>query len=107
MRTWDKRELLRTYASGELMRCCVRYGHDAPAAARKRSVQQRTLSGLTKEAIMLAIVAAVLFAIALILDIAGVGLGPLGPSTVMLAGLLCLALQFAGVGARSYRRSRI
>ncbi len=56
---------------------------------------------------MFAIVAAVLFAVALILDIAGVGLGPLGPSTFMLAGLLCLALQLSGIGARSYRRSRV
>ena len=48
---------------------------------------------------MFAIVAAVLFAVALILDIAGVGLGPLGPSTFMLAGLLCLALQLSGIGA--------
>lgn len=56
---------------------------------------------------MLAIVAAVLFGIALILDIAHLSLGPLGPTTFMLAGLLCLALQLAGVGAGSYRRSRV
>lgn len=56
---------------------------------------------------MLAIVAAVLFAIALILDLAGVGLGPVGPSAFVEAGLLCLALQLAGVGARSFRRSHI
>ena len=56
---------------------------------------------------MLAIVAAVLFGIALILDIAARPLGPLGPSVFIAAGLLCLALQLAGVGARTYRRSRI
>jgi hypothetical protein len=60
-----------------------------------------------KGAIMLAIVAAVLFGIALILDIAALALGPLGPSAFMLAGLLCLALQLAGVGSRSFRRSRV
>jgi hypothetical protein len=64
-------------------------------------------TGPIREAIMLAIVAAVLFAIALILDLAGVGLGPVGPSAFVEAGLLCLALQLAGVGARSFRRSHI
>jgi hypothetical protein len=64
----------------------------------------------TKEATMLAIVAAVLFAIALVLDVARVALGPLDVIAFIAAGLLCLALQFAGVGAgstRSWRRSRL
>jgi hypothetical protein len=56
---------------------------------------------------MLAIVAAVLFGIALIFDLATISLGSLGSATFMLAGLLCLALHLAGVGSRSYRRSRI
>lgn len=58
---------------------------------------------------MLAIVAAVLFAIALILDLTVGAIGPLGVDAFMLAGLLCLALQMAGVGAgfRSSRRSRV
>ncbi|MGH3672974.1 MAG: hypothetical protein ACRDSH_20480 [Pseudonocardiaceae bacterium] len=59
---------------------------------------------------MLAIVAAVLFAIALILALAGVALGPLDVITFMAAGLLCLALHLAGIGAgsmRSWRRSRL
>ncbi|MGH3874273.1 MAG: hypothetical protein ACRDSR_22690 [Pseudonocardiaceae bacterium] len=58
---------------------------------------------------MLAIVAAVLFALALVLHLAGVALGPLDPTAFMLAGLLCLALQLAGVGAGtgSWRRSRV
>ncbi|MGQ0717763.1 MAG: hypothetical protein ACT4NP_10710 [Pseudonocardiales bacterium] len=58
---------------------------------------------------MLAIVAAVLFALALVLHLAGVALGPLDPTAFLLAGLLCLALQLAGIGAgtRSWRRSRI
>ena len=58
---------------------------------------------------MLAIVAAVLFAIALILDLADTAFGPLDVLTFIVAGLLCLALQLAGIGAgpaRSWRRSR-
>ncbi|MGH3777791.1 MAG: hypothetical protein ACRDRR_19015 [Pseudonocardiaceae bacterium] len=58
---------------------------------------------------MLAIVAAVLFALGLVLDLAGLALGPLDVFTFMTAGLLCLALQLAGVGSgstRSWRRSR-
>jgi Na+/H+ antiporter NhaB len=63
-----------------------------------------------KETIMLAIVAAILFAIGLILHLAGVALGPLDVIAFITAGLLCLALQLAGVGAgstRSWRRSRL
>jgi hypothetical protein len=56
---------------------------------------------------MLAIVAAILFALALVLHLAGVVLGPLDPMAFMLAGLLCLALQLAGVGASTRSRSRI
>jgi hypothetical protein len=51
---------------------------------------------------MLAIVAAVLFLIALIFELAGLVIGPLGTLVFITAGLLCLALQLAGVG-----RSRI
>ncbi|MDQ3761527.1 MAG: hypothetical protein M3460_07440 [Actinomycetota bacterium] len=64
-------------------------------------------TGPTKEITMLAIVAAILFALALVLHLAGVALGPLDAFAFMLAGLLCLALQFAGVGAGSFRRSRV
>ena len=59
---------------------------------------------------MLAIVAAILFAVALVLALVGVGYGPLNVITFISAGLLCLALQQAGVGAgsmRSWRRSRL
>lgn len=51
---------------------------------------------------MLAIVAAILFALALILNLAKLALGPLDVLSFISAGLLCLALQFAGVGG-SYR----
>ena len=46
---------------------------------------------------MLAIVAAVLFGIALIMDLAHVGLGSvITPTTLLEAGLLCVALHLAG-----------
>ncbi|MDQ4092166.1 MAG: hypothetical protein M3143_01730 [Actinomycetota bacterium] len=64
-------------------------------------------AGPTKEVTMLAIVAAILFALALVLHIAGVALGPIDATAFMLAGLLCLALQLAGVGAGTRSRSRL
>ncbi|MBV9160870.1 MAG: hypothetical protein JO309_02135 [Pseudonocardiales bacterium] len=59
---------------------------------------------------MLAIIAAVLFAIALVFDLAGVVFGRLDAVAFLAAGLLCLALELAGIGAgstRSWRRSRL
>lgn len=55
---------------------------------------------------MLAIVAAVLFALALIFELAGFSLEVITSSLLVTAGLLCLALYFAGVGSRqvTYRR---
>jgi hypothetical protein len=61
---------------------------------------------------MLAMVAAILFAIALIFQLAGITLGThIGSSTFIAAGLMCLALHQAGVGTstswrRSYHRRR-
>jgi hypothetical protein len=58
---------------------------------------------------MLAIVAAVLFALALILDLADKSLGEvITVSTLLYAGLLCVALHLAGVGGpmRSWGRRR-
>ncbi|HEX6360963.1 hypothetical protein [Actinophytocola sp.] len=61
---------------------------------------------------MLAIVAAILFAIALIMDLADAA-PAVGASVFITGGLLCLALHAAGIGARmpvrngrrwSYRR---
>jgi hypothetical protein len=58
---------------------------------------------------MLAIVAVILFAIALIIDLAEADIG-LAASTFVTAGLLCLALHMAGVGASTrlggWRRAR-
>jgi len=47
---------------------------------------------------MLAIVAAILFAIALIMDLADASIG-IAAGTFVTAGLLCLALHLAGIGA--------
>jgi hypothetical protein len=49
---------------------------------------------------MLAIVAAVLFLIALIFQLAGFALGPISGTVLVTAGLLCVALDLAGVGPR-------
>jgi hypothetical protein len=59
---------------------------------------------------MLAIVGAIIFGIALVLALIGYGIGPLNVITFITAGLLCLALHMAGIGAgsmRSWRRSRL
>ena len=61
---------------------------------------------------MLAIIAAVLFIIAFILNAASVGDSPVfTPLSLMLAGLACLALHLAGLGTNwgsssSWRRRR-
>lgn len=47
---------------------------------------------------MLALVAAILFLIALIFIVAGISLGNLTATAFLVAGLLCLALYHAGVG---------
>jgi hypothetical protein len=47
---------------------------------------------------MLAVVAAVLFLIALVFELVSFAIGPLGALVFITAGLLCLALQLAGVG---------
>jgi hypothetical protein len=55
---------------------------------------------------MLAVVAAVLFALALIFELAGISLSVITATLLTTAGLLFLALYFAGIGARevTYRR---
>jgi hypothetical protein len=70
---------------------------------------RKNAAELIRETTMLAIVAAVLFAIALILELTIGAIGPIGVIGFIAAGLLCLSLQLAGVGAgfRSSRRSRI
>jgi len=55
---------------------------------------------------MLAVVAAVLFGLALIFQLAGIEIEIITSMVLITAGLLCLALYFAGVGSREvvYRR---
>ena len=48
---------------------------------------------------MTAIIAAVLFGLALLFQLLGVSLAFITPTVLMLAGLLCVALHLAGVGA--------
>ena len=56
---------------------------------------------------MVAVIAAVLFALALVIDLAGISLGAvLTPTNLLTAGLLCIALHLAGIGTNrpSWRR---
>jgi hypothetical protein len=60
---------------------------------------------------VLAIIAAVIFGLALLLDLANASLGTvLDGGTLLMAGLLCVALHLAGVGVGtrvpSFRRRR-
>ncbi|MDT4989741.1 MAG: hypothetical protein QOI74_3835 [Micromonosporaceae bacterium] len=55
---------------------------------------------------MLAIIAAVLFALAFLFDLTGTSLGRLGPTALMLAGLICVALHLAGVATAWRGRGR-
>jgi hypothetical protein len=61
-------------------------------------------------AALTAIIAAVLFGLALIFELANVSLSVITSTVLVTAGLLCVALHFAGVGntvhVRSYRRRR-
>jgi hypothetical protein len=56
---------------------------------------------------MLAIIAAVIFALALILDWADAKVSDaLTPQTLLTAGLLCIALHLAGIGTSTSWRGR-
>ena len=61
-----------------------------------------------EEDVITAIVAAVLFAIALVMHLADFPLGPLDATFFELAGLVAVALHLAGIGAtrRGYARRR-
>ena len=55
---------------------------------------------------MFAIIAAVLFGLALILDLANASLGAaITTNTLLLAGLLCVALHMAGIGVNARGRN--
>jgi len=53
---------------------------------------------------MVAIIAAVLFGIALLFQLAGLAFGILTAETLITAGLLCVALHLAGIGTAVRRR---
>jgi hypothetical protein len=56
-----------------------------------------------------AVIAAVLFALALIFQLASTSLGVINATALMLAGLLCVALHLAGAatwGGRGWARRR-
>ena len=55
---------------------------------------------------MLAVVAAVLFGLALLFQLLNVSIEVIGPSVLTIAGLLCVALYFSGVGSRSLSSRR-
>jgi hypothetical protein len=57
---------------------------------------------------MLAVVAAVLFALALLFALASFSISVISSQVLIIAGLLCMALHMAGVGAstRGWRRVR-
>jgi hypothetical protein len=65
----------------------------------------QTAASPPQEVVITAIASAVLFAVALVLHLAGLALGPLDVTAFLLAGLLLAALHLAGVGtARRTRR---
>jgi hypothetical protein len=66
----------------------------------------QTAAHQLKEAVITAIVAAVLFAIALLLHLANLSLGPLDVIFFELAGLVAVALHMAGIGAAYRTRAR-
>lgn len=55
---------------------------------------------------MLAVVAAVLFGLALLFQLVGISIQVITSTLLVTAGLFCLAMYFAGVGSRqvTYRR---
>jgi hypothetical protein len=59
-----------------------------------------------EEIVMTAIIAAVLFAIGLLLHLTGLSLGPLDVTFFQLAGLIAAALHLAGIGSAVRTRAR-
>ena len=76
--------------------------------ARARRGAARLPTTVTRRPTITAIVAAVLFAVALLLHLANLSLGPLDVTFFELAGLIAAALHLAGIGtsSRSWSRRR-
>lgn len=55
---------------------------------------------------MVAIIAAVLFGLALVFQLAGFSLAQITAETLVTAGLLCVALHLAGIGTAVRTRGR-
>jgi hypothetical protein len=55
---------------------------------------------------MLAAVAAVLFGLALLFELAGISVAVITGQLLVIAGLLCIALYLAGVGSRQVAYGR-
>lgn len=55
---------------------------------------------------MVSIIAAVLFALALLFELTGYSISFITPTTLTTAGLLCIALHLAGIGASRPARRR-
>ncbi len=72
----------------------------------RRDLQAPDCRHQPEEAVITAIVAAVLFAIALLLHLANLSLGPLDVTFFELAGLVAVALHLAGIGASYRSRAR-
>ena len=74
--------------------------------ARARPAAETLRHHRLEEDVITSIIAAVLFAIALLLHLANLSLGPLDVTFFWLAGLVCVALHLAGIGTsrRAYAR---
>src|ERR1700728_2303203 len=85
---------------------CPGFAADAESAARVSRKQCHRKSD-ERTALMLGFVAAILFAIAFIINAANVSISNaiFSPTSLMLLGLVCLALHLSGVGTSwKYRR---
>jgi hypothetical protein len=82
----------------------LRCRSDAPPRPAAETLRHHRL----EEDVITSIIAAVLFAIALLLHLADLSLGPLDMTFFWLAGLVCVALHLAGIGTsrRAYARRR-
>jgi hypothetical protein len=118
-RAQDVARVVAQVADGHLVHCIVvdgRSAHNdhitigADQSRRTANVSRNRDHPITSSPAegraMLAIIAAVLFGLALIFELAGISLDIVTSQVLVTAGLLCVALHLAGVGARSSWRAR-